>query len=67
MAAMFPMIEMCMPRTEDEKPHYLFIPDVLCFYNDLNPIGDSYINYNLQLYLDNYIRSLKPYDPIANL
>jgi glycosyltransferase involved in cell wall biosynthesis len=63
-AAMFPMIEMCAPRTIDEKPHCVFIPDVLYLYNDLNPIGDSRVNIDFQRYLESYIRNLKPYDPI---
>lgn len=64
LAMMFPMIEMCAPISDGDKPHYLFIPDVLYGYNDLNPIADNRVNEDLIFELGNYIRNKQPYEPI---
>ncbi len=67
LAIMFPMLEMCAPLTEYAKPHCLFIPEVLYRYNDLNEIGDSYVNGKLQYQLAKVIRKRKPYAPLKML
>lgn len=67
LAIMFPMLEMCAPLTKQEKPRCFFIPEVLYLYNDLNEIGDSYVNGRLQQQLGKIIRKMKPYAPLKTL
>lgn len=57
LAVVLPMIEMA-------AKHYKFISDVLYLYNEGNPISDHIVNFNLQMELAHYIRSLKPYDAL---
>ncbi len=67
LAMMFPMIEMCAPTNDRERPHCVFIPEVLYAYNDLNPIADNVVYLELIFELDSYIRNKQPYEPIDAL
>lgn len=60
MATMIPMIEMA-------RDHFLFIPEVLYFYNDKNPISDHKKSRKVQIEIDKYIRSLPVYQPLEKL
>ncbi len=61
MATMIPMLEMAGPK------HSMFISDILCMYTYDNPINDHKVNRNLQLYLEDIIRAIEPYEPINSL
>jgi len=56
-ASMIPMIEMA-------RDHFKFLPDVLCIYNNVNPISDHMVDKALQRKLDLHIRSLSVYEPL---
>jgi glycosyltransferase involved in cell wall biosynthesis len=66
-AFMFPMLEMCAPRIDGEKPRCTFISEVLYLYNDRNPIGDSHVDMTFQRELEAIIRKKKPYEPLTSL
>jgi glycosyltransferase involved in cell wall biosynthesis len=61
LAMMFPMLEMA------SKQHYHFVSDIIYIYNCANPINDYKVNLKLQLTIDEYIRSLPPYEAIETL
>ena len=54
MAMMFPMFEMAGER-------HSYIDNVNYIYNDINSINDFKVNKDLQIKLDDYVRSLPPY------
>ncbi len=61
MALMLPMMEMA------SKGHFRFIPDVLYWYNDSNPISDHRVNKSMQRAIDLYIRHELPiYTPLES-
>ncbi len=57
LAMMFPMLELSGGR-------FMFIPDILYTYNIDTPLNDFKTNLELQIFLDNYIRSLPKYSRI---
>lgn len=67
LAFMFPMLEMASPRNSKGKNHSLFIEKILYLYRYNNPLSDFRIREALQLEVDNYIRSLEPYQSIEEL
>jgi len=56
-AMMYPMLEMSGGR-------FKFIPNILYIYNIENPINDSKIDEQLQIYLSELIQQKKPYQPL---
>lgn len=61
LAWIFPLIEM------SSKGHVRFIPDVLYYYNNYNPLCDHNKNYALQRQFTYEIYAKKPYEPLDNL
>lgn len=66
-AYMFPMLEMSSPVDDDGKIHAVFIPDILYFYNVVNPLNDHNLNKKMQTDMAKIIRSKQPYRPIVTL
>lgn len=66
-AIMFPMLEMCSPKNPKGKIRAKHVKDILYVYRTDNPLSDNRVNKPLQLFLDEYIRTLKPYAPIDSL
>ncbi len=56
-AIMFPMLEMCRPGT------IRYLPQVLCVYNDLNPLNDKKLDRTLQQKTEAWFRA-KPKYPV---
>lgn len=52
------------PIMEMAGSHSRFIPDVLYIYNVASPLNDEKVNFNLQRYFTQVIRSKKPYNPL---
>ena len=61
MATMYPMIEMA------RNGHFMCMPKILYLYNAQNPINDHKVHRRLQLKLEKFIRSKKPYEPLEKL
>lgn len=61
MAIMLPMVEMA------SNGHIVFIPDTLYIYNDMNSLNDHKVDQALQVKLDKYMRTKKPYQPLMTL
>lgn len=59
-ATMLPILEM------SRKGHILFIPEVLLFYNTINPLSD-YHKIQEQQRVDKFIRKKAPYMPLKKL
>lgn len=57
MATSIPMMEMA-------RNHFLFIPEILYLYNDINPINDHKKDKSLQKAIDKYVRNLPRYQPL---
>jgi len=57
MATSIPMMEMA-------RNHFLFIPDVLYIYNDINPLNDHKKSKKRQVKIDKYVRRLSIYTPL---
>lgn len=66
-AYMFPMLEMCSPVDDNGTIHAVFIPDVLYFYNVVNPLNDHNVNKKMQTDLARIIRSKPAYQPLWSL
>ncbi len=66
-AYMFPMLEMSSPVDKNGINHTVFIPNILYFYNVVNPLNDHAVNKPLQTELAKIIRSKPSYKPIAEL
>ncbi len=66
-ALMFPMLEMSAPKDKGGKNHSAFVKEILYLYRTDNPLNDFRLRGDLQLKVDYYIRSLKPYKPIDSL
>lgn len=64
-ATMIPMLEMCAPLKPQGKVRCVFIPDILLIYTYNNPLNDHSINRSLQVELEQYVKSLKPYNPVS--
>lgn len=60
MAIMFPLIEMASER-------HAFISNPNYVYNMANPINDNKIDAHLQVFFDEYIRALPPYQRLKRL
>ena len=67
LAFMLPMIEMCSPRNGIGKKHLAFVNECLYRYRVNTPINDFRIRGELQLKVENYVRSLESYQPIDTL
>ena len=61
LAMMFPMLEMA------SKKHVRFIPQILYTYNIRNPLNDFKTNHELQVKLENHVRSRPAYAPLQRL
>ena len=57
LAFMFPLLEM-------SSSHFRFIPDVFYVYNQASPINDYKLRRELQLFYEQVIRSMIPYETI---
>jgi glycosyltransferase involved in cell wall biosynthesis len=53
-----------LPLIEMAKNHYKFIPEVLYWYNEGNPISDHQRSWDYQMELARYIRNLEPYQSL---
>jgi len=56
-AMMYPMLEMSGGR-------FKFIPNILYIYNTDNPLNDSKVDEQLQIYLSEFIQQKKQYQPL---
>ena len=60
-------VAMMLPMIEMAREHVFFTPDVFYIYNDENPISDSRVKREKQLFYDQYIRSKPKYNKINTL
>lgn len=60
-------VAMMLPMLEMAREHAFFTPDILYIYNDENPISDSKVKREKQLFYDRYIRSKPIYSRVENL
>lgn len=67
LAIMYPMLEMCSPKTDAAKPHYRLIKDILYIYRMNTPINDFRIRRALQHKMGEHIQARPPYTPIHTL
>lgn len=62
-----PMIEMCAPKSSNEKSHYVYIDEILYYYRINTPINDFRIQPRYVDEVDAYIRKLNCYSSIDQL
>lgn len=53
-----------IPMMEMARNHFLFIPDILYIYNDINPLNDHKKSKKRQVKIDKYVRVLPRYEPL---
>lgn len=56
-----------IPMIEQARDHFMFIPDVLYLYNDLNPLSDHRKSRKIQMDIDRFVRSRPIYKPLEKL
>ncbi len=56
-----------IPMIEQARDHFMFIPDVLYLYNDLNPLSDHRKSRKIQIDIDRFVRSRPVYKPLEKL
>jgi glycosyltransferase involved in cell wall biosynthesis len=59
LAFMFPMLEM-------SKGRFIFIENLMYYYNDNNPISDHRVDVGLQRFYSEYIRGMRKYKPLGH-
>ena len=66
-ATMIPLLEMAAPVTPGGKIRSVFIPDILLIYTYNNPLNDHTLDRSKQRELEQYIKAMKPYNPLKKL
>ncbi len=66
-AFMLPMLEMSYPNDRAAKPHCAFVKEILYLYRTNNPLNDFRVRGELQREVEQYIKALKPYQPLDSL